>query len=53
MDLLELNRWIGNLVWEENANNVYRMKGVVSVQGEDVMYSLQVFRVLCYHVNRA
>jgi hypothetical protein len=35
-------RWLGNLVWEEKANDIYRMKGVVAVRGENTKYSLQV-----------
>jgi len=41
VDLLEFNRWLGNLVWEEKANDLYRMKGVVAIRGENIKHSLQ------------
>ncbi|EFA77606.1 COBW domain-containing protein [Heterostelium album PN500] len=34
IDLIELNRWIGSLVWEDYKDRIFRMKGLVAVKGE-------------------
>ncbi|GAM23761.1 hypothetical protein SAMD00019534_069360 [Acytostelium subglobosum LB1] len=41
VDLVELNRWIGALVWEDCKDRVFRMKGLVSVKDEAEKYILQ------------
>jgi len=39
LDLAGFNKYLGNIVWE--TKNVFRMKGVVSVTGENEKYALQ------------
>ncbi|KAM9959310.1 hypothetical protein ACTFIR_000382 [Dictyostelium discoideum] len=41
IDLTEFNRWIGNLLWEEKKDCIFRCKGLISVKGQDEKYILQ------------
>lgn len=42
VDLQKFHLWIGNLVWNENSSFIiFRYKGMISVKGENEIYSLQ------------
>ncbi|KAK5584392.1 hypothetical protein RB653_006003 [Dictyostelium firmibasis] len=41
VDLTEFNRWIGNLLWEDKKDCIFRCKGLISVKGDDEKYILQ------------
>eukprot|EP01132_Coremiostelium_polycephalum_P002438 gene2438-3008_t len=41
IDLREINRWVGELLWEEKKDQIFRIKGLISIQGESQKYILQ------------
>ncbi len=46
VDLDKLHIWIGELLWEERSDEIFRMKGIVSVKGESQKYALQAVHSL-------
>jgi len=40
------NLWLGELLWEDKSANVFRIKGVVAVKGENKKYALQAVHSL-------
>lgn len=42
LDLRQVNLWLGNMLWEEKAGeDIFRLKGILSVAGDDCMTVLQ------------
>eukprot|EP01120_Amphizonella_sp_Union-15-10_P005663 TRINITY_DN1705_c0_g1_i1.p1 TRINITY_DN1705_c0_g1~~TRINITY_DN1705_c0_g1_i1.p1 ORF type:complete len:354 (+),score=60.14 TRINITY_DN1705_c0_g1_i1:45-1106(+) len=46
VDLFDVESWLGNLLWEENSQKIYRIKGVLNIKGSALKYSLQAVQEL-------
>jgi G3E family GTPase len=41
LELDKLKAWLADLLWEEKGNDIFRMKGIISIKDEPTKYALQ------------
>jgi G3E family GTPase len=42
LELDKFKAWLAELLWEEKGNDIFRMKGIISIKDEQNKYALQV-----------
>ncbi len=42
LELDKFKAWLAELLWEEKGNDIFRMKGIISIKDEQNKFALQV-----------